>query len=152
MGKDVMEINPDAKYTVLDCEEYEKKYYVFDVLLLNGEDLMEKTYQDRLKVLEGYKLPKNCVMKEFFEIKQLTDLSIAFQRYYNDIKIDGVIINDMSKSYNKTKAYKLKDIKYLTNDFLIKLIDQKTLTSEEKKLINYKAKDKVYKLFCGGLP
>lgn len=26
-------------YTVLDCEEYEGKYYVFDILIANGNDI-----------------------------------------------------------------------------------------------------------------
>lgn len=43
----------------------------------------------------------------------------------------------MSRSYYKTEAYKLKDKKHLTNDFLVKLINPTNLSKEEKKLINY---------------
>ena len=56
-------------------------------------------------------------------MKKLTDLSVAFRRYTDDgIKCDGIILNEMTKTYQGTEGYKLKDKKFLTNDFLLKLI------------------------------
>lgn len=89
-------------------------------------------------------------MKEFFEIKNIKDLLIAFQDHIDGIEIDGVILNEMNRSYYKTEAYKLKDKKHLTNDFLLKLIDITKISNEEKKLIGYKKGDIVYKVYCGG--
>lgn len=38
----------ETTYTVLDCEEYEGKFYVFDALVIKGVDVMEKSYSYRL--------------------------------------------------------------------------------------------------------
>lgn len=72
--------------------------------------------------LAKYTLPKNCVMKKFIELNQYKDLSIAFDDYVDGIKIDGLIINNMDKTYACTEAYKLKAKKYLTNDYLVKRV------------------------------
>lgn len=31
--------------TVLDCEQYDNKFYVFDALFINNNDVMNLTYQ-----------------------------------------------------------------------------------------------------------
>lgn len=36
-------------YTVLDCEEYEGKFYIFDILLINGKDITQNAYEERLQ-------------------------------------------------------------------------------------------------------
>lgn len=106
----------------MDCEEYDGKYYVFDALFLNNEDIMNFSYQQRLDKLSTYPLPKNCIMKTFIPLQHYSDLKIAFENYYDGIKIDGFIINNMEKTYACTEAYKLKAKKYLTNDYLIKRV------------------------------
>lgn len=106
----------------MDCEEYDGKYYVFDALFLNNEDIMNFSYQQRLDKLSTYPLPKNCIMKTFIPLQHYSDLKIAFEEYYDGIKIDGFIINNMEKTYACTEAYKLKAKKYLTNDYLVKRV------------------------------
>ena len=104
-------------------------------------------------MLEKAKLPPNSHRKKFFPIKKLTDLTIAFDRYSEDgIKMDGVIINNMEKPYIHTEAYKLKDKKYLTNDFLVELMKSKDINSDERSLMGYDKDDAVYKLYVGGNP
>lgn len=85
---------------------------------------MNLSYQQRLDKLSTYTLPKNCIMKTFIPLQHYSDLKIAFEDYYDGIKIDGFIINNMEKTYACTEAYKLKAKKYLTNDYLIKRVVQ----------------------------
>lgn len=60
---------------------------------------MQKSYTDRLEKLDKLTLPKDCIKKEFMKINKITDLEIAFDRHYKGLTIDGIIINDMTKSY-----------------------------------------------------
>lgn len=46
----------------------------------------------------------------------------------------------------------MKDKKYLTNDFLIKLIDTSKISISDKQLVGIKSSDIVYKLYVGGNP
>lgn len=62
----------------------------------------------------------------------IDNLEIAFQRHHDGLLIDGIIINDVTKSYNNTKSYKLKNKIFLTNDFLIKLIPKNKINKNIK--------------------
>ena len=107
----IFTLHSNHKYTILDTEAYNNKYFIFDVLLCGGEDLMSKTYQERLDIFtasdEGKHLlndPKSIfVMKEFVQltIDNIVDLTIAFDESakYNGIDIDGLILSNMTKSY-----------------------------------------------------
>lgn len=63
--------------------------------MYKGEDIMGKTYQQRLDVLKKMKLPKNIILKKFYEITSTKDLKRFQEEHANGIETDGIVISNM---------------------------------------------------------
>lgn len=108
------------KWTILDGEYYNKKFYAFDAIIINGEKLMYKTFSERIEYLK--KLP-DINMKKYTLITadKPHDLEIEItSKRIDDEKTDGYIITKDGDDYMSTLNYKYKDLDHNTIDFLAK--------------------------------
>lgn len=112
--------------TVLECEYYENKWYIFDIVYMNNEDLRTYCYKDRMK--KSRYIPENnyIMAKKYYTIDNWDNIFKFINNYkssYTNHIIDGVIIQLIDISYGKPSAFKLKP-KYLnTIDFRLKHIN-----------------------------
>lgn len=107
--------------SIFDGEFILSDFLVFDLLVLNGKDMRDKPFSERLKILKSInKFPKIIRVKEFKDdfykaTNEILD-SISKKGYKND----GLIMNNKNDGYNKySKIYKWKPIELLTIDFQI---------------------------------
>lgn len=122
---------PELNNTMLDCEFFKGKVYVFDILFYKGEDVRNKIFNKRLEMLkETNKILKskrvllkeylspydNTICKNFYTIKN---------KYKDDMVINGTvdgIIFTPDTGYTGFNVLKWKPSTLLTIDFKIKKI------------------------------
>lgn len=135
----------DADYDktlILDCEEYNDKYFIFDVYYADGRVLNEETFLNRMSYCRSFidALGEKFVVKEF---KPIPNLKFLLDYIKNDVspdtgnEIDGVILQRIDMPYLSKKnetVFKLKPLSLLTVDFYLK----------------YDAKDSSYSLYSIG--
>jgi hypothetical protein len=109
------------KDTIFDCELIGDKYYIFDVLMYDGELVVSKCFRDRFKIIEEY-------VPEHLFIAKKRYMALGPEIYKNSItnmymlttsyEKDGLIFTSLNADYYKTLNYKWKPPKMLTIDFL----------------------------------
>lgn len=141
--EDFIDYNRDDKITILDGEVLFNKdlsksiIYIFDVMMLDGENISNKPFEYRYEYLDKIKKYK------FLKIKEIIRLTNNYKKeikdYYNKkrtYEIDGLIftptsnlsiLNDFKKdiintNYRNTISYKWKPVSHLSIDFYIKKI------------------------------
>lgn len=140
-----VELDDVKQPVVIDAEEYDGRYYLFDVMVL-GSSVMEETYElrlDMLKTLVG--LSPLFTLKPTKRIVSPTD----FRDFVNGnfgFKTDGVVITPAFGEYASMRVYKYKPPSHLTIDFLIRKCPPSLLG-----MAPYKIHPGVttYILFCG---
>lgn len=120
---------------VFDTEYYEenKTYYIFDVLVLDGTNISQRSFGDRLKSFDEAiqataKCPIKLTNKPFIrlttnfneQIKQLDKNKKAYET-------DGYVFTPDKGTYDRMVVYKGKPIDKLSVDFLVKKCPQKLL-------------------------
>lgn len=148
----------DANLLVLDAELMDKQLLVFDVLIINGENISKSTYRDRrsnirqiCKVLNTYSTENELSFVEK-RVEELDDsnyrevlpqmASSVESKYFNE----GLVFTPTMEPYTTT-IYKWKDARtHGTIDFLI-MKAPKNLTGIPP-YIN-KPNEILYILFCG---
>lgn len=124
---------------ILDVEIVDGTYYVFDVLIFGGEELIHRDFEERVEFLQkipqlsaqlGY--PKLLIPKSMLRLQksklQETLVQVYKKNKYN-YPIDGLIFTEARNSvsgrtraskYASTRTWKWKPIEDSTIDFLIR--------------------------------
>lgn len=128
---------------VLDTENYENKYYVFDAYVVDNEIVNEKHFEERMKLAEPFvkELGDRFEMKTF---KPVPSIEFLIEYVKNDRspdtgnEIDGVVLQRTDTPYlpgpREVYVYKMKPSALMTTDLLLK----------------YQEKEKCYKLYTRG--
>ena len=144
-AKSVLET--DSIY-ILDTEFYNGTYYIFDIMVFEGDIITELPFSERHTYFEkAKKLHTSFRIKPF--IKLTTDYKNELKKFKASKKpyeVDGIILTPEDGFYNTMKVYKYKPSDKMSIDFLIKKCPDKLLG-----ISPYIAeKDKtLYLLFCG---
>lgn len=140
--------NNDKSTYIIDCEEYNNVYYLFDVMVYNNTSLINEVFDKRLEYFpKCFKLLKNLLFhKEFIKLSQdyknqIKELKNKKRKY----ETDGFILTPANEKYNDMIVYKYKPLDKLSIDFLIKKCPQKLLGI--KPYMNNNSN--LYILFCG---
>ena len=106
---------------IIDCEEYEGKYYIFDVLYY-GEPLTDQPFEVRMSYFKKAVTHWKALQLKPFEL--LTD---DFQEQIKNFKkrkvpyeTDGLVLTPQDEKYFNMRCYKYKPITHLTIDFFIR--------------------------------
>ena len=111
---------------VLDCERYDGKLYCFDALVVNGIDVRNRSYEERMEAAKNAKL-SDIIVKEYHPVESIEEL-IAYIKTNEKSPttkqfIDGVILQERKKAYNYARVYKLKLPIMNTIDFRLKHVE-----------------------------
>lgn len=127
---------------ILDTEEYENKYFIFDVYVVDGNVIGDKFFIERMAAVEPYldSLGDKFVIKTF---KPVPSIEFLIEYIKHDVspdtgnEIDGVILQRTDTPYNSDRdvyVYKMKPASLMTTDLLMK----------------YQEETKSYKLYTSG--
>ena len=126
----VFELKTEHKgVTVFDTEyiEHSGVYYVFDVLVYNGENLTKTPTSNRVKYIKKVveMSEGNAIAKP---IVPLTDnykeeISIMWENAQKstNYEVDGIIFTPKNETYSKMKSWKWKPLDFMSIDFLVKV-------------------------------
>ena len=133
---------------ILDTEFFNDKYYIFDILVYEGNILINSPFEERMKYFDKF---DNDKFKNIFETKPFIKLNNTFKKqiqlFKNEHKpyeVDGIILTPANGLYNSMKVYKYKPI--ITVDFLIKKFPGNQNTTNTTNTTESKT---LYILFCG---
>lgn len=141
---------------ILECEMVNDKYYAFDIIMFNGENLTNESFHYRLKKLqECNDIIPHLKIKKFIKLNH-DNYSIEIKDFYNYINSDnykldnynndGLIFTSNNDSYLKTNYYKWKPITHMSIDFLAKKCPKNLLGIEPyNRIEGYE----LYLLFVG---
>lgn len=115
--------------SVLDTEYIAKTntYYIFDIIVFNGEDVRNKTFRERYKLLMKFNdltwdSDKYTITTKNYQI-DYTDFHKTCQKVYQHkypYQLDGIIFTPYNGDYH-TKSLKWKPLKDLTIDFIVRI-------------------------------
>ena len=122
--------NSYDKETIFDSEYIEHNgkglYYIFDVLVYNGESLVKTPTSNRIKYIskivsmsEGHVVSKRIIpLTENYtsEISELWKDAQESDKY----EVDGIIFTPKNENYRTMKSWKWKPLDYMSIDFLVK--------------------------------
>lgn len=140
-------ISAPAVY-IIDCEFYEGKYYVFDVMVYDSSSLIDMPFSKRLEYFDKIiSIMPQLKLKPFIKLDasyktQIAKLKAAKPSY----DTDGIILTPHDGTYNTMTVYKYKPIDKLSVDFLMKRCTKRLLGIKP-----YIEPDgyELYLLFCG---
>tara|TARA_Y100001980_G_C14556510_1_gene348338 strand:- start:11478 stop:12338 length:861 start_codon:yes stop_codon:yes gene_type:complete len=122
--------------TILDGEEINGTYIIFDCPVINGENVRTKTLFERLSSLkqciEAQDVVRNLNIKQFFNLRDFDEVT-----QIKDLPYDGYIFTNKNNKYKAGRdetLYKYKDGKNNTIDFAC-----------------YNKGNGIYELYCGSL-
>lgn len=118
--------DPTPGHTVIDAEMLDGKYYVFELISLDGErsapTLTDRITQFPLAIERAKRfLGENIVAKTYEALGgDRAKVEEAIRAVWSDETLprDGIIISDAGKSYSETRHYKWKPYENNTIDFL----------------------------------
>lgn len=112
--------------TVFDGEFYENNYYAFDLLIYNGNPIVDKPFEERFKLMQSA-IDKIDSSNKIIKLKPFIRLTDEFQKQIAAFKTskkpyetDGLVLTPYNETYIDMTVYKYKPIERLTVDFLIK--------------------------------
>ena len=115
--------------SILDTELYEGKYYVFDASMIEGKDISQSHYIERMEAAKIFLSTYSSVLSKYFVLKSYSKIqSIQFLLDFinkNPIspethnKIDGVVLQRIDQPYIDKTCFKLKRKVMNTIDFKI---------------------------------
>lgn len=144
---DVISSTEDEYEYLLDCEKYENKYFIFDVMCFKNENLIYKPFIQRISYVdECLKLCDKFIKKSFIQLNENKSFNEQFKPVTKIYETDGVILTPADGLYNTMDVYKVKPRNCMTIDFYIKQCP--------KELIGVnpyieKENNTLYLLFCG---
>ena len=119
-----------SKQTILDTEQYENMYYIFDCPEVDGEDISKKSYIQRMTIVNQW-LDTNSSLKQYFVVKQFEYIDkkklIECIKLINETnispktgaRVDGIIFQKINSDYYDKDyiCYKMKRAVLNTTDF-----------------------------------
>lgn len=111
------------KLCIFMTELYNNKYYIFDAHTVDGIDISQSFYKERMKAVADWIKPHHKDLfqlkdfKNIDSIKQLLDVLKLEKSPETNCYIDGVICQQCNKPFNEVSAYKLKNPVMNTTDF-----------------------------------
>lgn len=119
-----------VKRSILDCELYNDIYYVFDAAEIEGVDISDKYFKDRMKAAKKFIAGQDMFeIKEFYTVKPWKQLLDFIDNKTSPITgniIDGVVCQRIDKPYFTTPSdptvFKMKRKVMNTVDFMIKYV------------------------------
>ena len=115
--------------SILDCEKYDNRLYCFDALVVNGTDVRNRSYEERMDAVRQAKL-SDITVKTFNPVESIEALIEYIQKNFKSPttghNIDGIILQERKKSYNSARVFKLKLPIMNTIDFRLKHVDGNT--------------------------
>lgn len=106
---------------ILDTEKYDNDYYIFDVMVINGKNIIEEPFEERKKNFEYFERLPNIKLKPFIKLTENYKEQIHLFKLENKpYDVDGIIFTPSDGLYDTMKVYKYKPPEQLTIDFLIK--------------------------------
>jgi DNA ligase-1 len=86
-------------------EENPIHYIVFDILILNNQNYMKKSYRERFEILNTYFPPQNNTIIYHSHSYIINNMDIIEQLYkkYHEKKYEGIMIKDVSSLYKAGK-------------------------------------------------
>lgn len=147
-------LSETMRITIMDCELVKNALLIFDVMYVNGNNVMEMGIEKRITFAPDIAAKLNTIQKEYeFRMKIYNSLTIrdkyrdAFTEAMKEVdeyKKDGIIMVSKQKPYYETITYKWKDVKHQTFDMLsVKAPEH--LTTHIDKVEGFD----IYFLFCG---
>jgi hypothetical protein len=142
---------------IIDSEEYEGKYYIFDVMVYNGKNIIKEDFEERMKYFDKIlEIENNKENKEnkILKTKKFIKLGKEYKRQIKEFKkekkgymIDGIILTPKDGKYDSMRVYKYKPKEHLTVDFLIRRCPERIIREINRE--NKENRKKMYILFCG---
>lgn len=131
INKDVNVLTPKQplpKTTICDAEYYDNKYYIFDIMFYDGQNLMSMHYSKRISYIN------DCLtLCDAFAAKPTRKITNPIEDFkwvlHTDFKMatDGCILTPEKEAYDIANVYKYKPPEHLTIDFLIRKCPQELL-------------------------
>jgi len=91
------------------------KYFVFDILYLNGKPLIDKTLKERREILTKVILPGDVIkIDEYLETDEFEELEAYFQKAKSQ-GLEGIVVKTPGKAY-EAGARSYSWVKYKTAD------------------------------------
>jgi len=113
--------NPVTHDIIVDAEYVNNKLMVFDVMAIDGVNISQKPFSDRIKsiVPAVMALDKNAVPKKYIKLSDswATDLKTLWEEEYPH-EVDGIIFNSESGSYQQMEVWKWKPVDKMSVDFM----------------------------------
>ena len=129
--------------TILDCEYYNNKYYIFDVIFYNKKDITKEKLSTRIDLYKNINKKINLPYirsKKYYEIddicKDLPKFIEKYKKNFVENKLDGLILTPNSNYYDK--VYKYKPLDLISIDFKIKKLPDSrfALLKQNGKIFN----------------
>ncbi len=143
------------KFTLVDAEFVDNKYYIFDLLIDNGKNMTDKNLFVRYKTLENKNLTnENILLKNIWNLNGKEDIYKLSKEVYtkeHPYEIDGLIYTPLYQGYYSKNIYKWKPIEKQTIDFLVRKKSPGKyylfVSCKKSDLNSIKVDDKYSKLF-----
>ncbi len=139
---------------IIDSEEYEGKYYIFDVMVYNGKNIIKEDFEERMKYFDKILEIENNKENKILKTKKFIKLGKEYKRQIKEFKkekkgymIDGIILTPKDGKYDSMRVYKYKPKEHLTVDFLIRRCPERIIREINRE--NKENRKKMYILFCG---
>lgn len=113
------------KYDVAEtAKNIPLKYFVFDILYLNGKSLIEKSLKERRKILTETIAPGNVIkVDEYLETEKFEELEEYFQKAKSQ-GLEGIVVKTPEKAYEAGgRSYSWVKYKSADRDLLTDSID-----------------------------
>lgn len=104
------------KYNIAEtAKDIPFKYFVFDILYLNGKSLIDKTLKERRGILKKIILPGEVIkVDEYLETDEFEELEEYFQKAIS-LGLEGIVVKTPEKAY-EAGARSYSWVKYKTAD------------------------------------
>lgn len=109
-------IQRKRKYNIAEAaKNIPFKYFVFDILYLNGKSLVEKPLKERRQILTKIILPGEVIkVDEYLETETFEELEEYFQKA-KSLGLEGIVVKSAEKAY-EAGARSYSWVKYKTAD------------------------------------
>ena len=125
-------------------------YFVFDILIFNGNDVTNLPLRERLDLLGSFKFPEGktkIILKKYHTKDISKDIKKIYEKRY-PFETDGLIFTPLFDVYYSKFIYKWKPVHKQTIDFLVRKVDNMTfdlyISSNNKKVLNKLLKNNSY--------
>jgi len=131
--KNLTDVNLPNKLYIAEGELYENKIYLYDILYLDGDSLLNRKFKNRILKVDNFIETINDFIKGNIKLDKQKIIQLnksLLKRQFNQIynfdyiySVDGLIIKHPDGDYNDDRNYKWKENN--TIDFLVRTYEDK---------------------------